>query len=134
MAAPGNHGNGGNQGNNGGNQGNNGGHTAGQASGGSGGAYDFADNTEVLQTVYDAVTQASLDVQKSIDNIYGLLTGKLKTSWYGTVYDTFIGRCEFYHPALLELVALLDAFGKLFDQVKGEATTLNTNVATQLNV
>lgn len=131
MAAPGNHGN--NPGN-GGNQPNGGGHQPGQSSGGSGGAYDFADNTDVLQTVIDALTASSTAVQTSIDNIYGLLNGELKTNWYGTVYETFIGRCEFYHPALLELVALLDAFGKLFTQVQSEASTLNTDVATQLNI
>ena len=131
MAAPGNHGN---SGNSGGSQTSSSGYQSGATAGGSGGAYDFADNTDVLQTVIDALDKSATSVETSISNIYGLLNGSLKDNWNGSVYDSFIGRCEFYHPALNELVTLLRAFNGLFTKVQTDATALNSNVASTLNV
>lgn len=102
--------------------------------GGSGGAYDFADNVDVLNDVVTALGEAKTNLQASIDNIYDLLGGTLHSSWQGTVYNAFKERCDFYHPALDELVSLIGAFEGLFDKVSGEAAALDADVASSLEI
>jgi len=108
--------------------------TSGTVTAGSGGAYDFADNVDELAAVVAELQKAQTELQTSIDNIYGLLTGSLNSSWSGEVYNAFISRCEFYHPALNELVSLIGTFESLFTSVQGEAEGLNSDVASKLTI
>lgn len=101
---------------------------------GSGGDYNFATNTEVLQDVIKALADAKNYISKYIDEIYTELNGNLKNSWDGEVYQAFIEKCEFYHPVLDELVALLGTFENLFAKVMEDATTLNKEVTDKLAI
>jgi hypothetical protein len=106
---------------------------SGKTAAGSGGAYDFADNQDSLQVVIDDLVLAQKELNQSIDSIYGLLTGKLNQSWSGTVYTAFMNRCNFYRPALEELITLIGAFEKMFNEVKSEAGNLNDEVGSALS-
>ena len=109
-------------------------YTSGKTTAGSGGAYDFADNLESLTTVITQLQTAQTELDASIERIYGLLSGTLHDSWSGEVYNAFLERCNFYHPALNELVSLIGTFESLFTSVQGEAEGLNSDVASKLTI
>ncbi len=101
---------------------------------GSGGAYDFADNLDSLTTVITQLQTAQTELDASIVRIYDMLGGTLHNSWSGEVYNAFLERCNFYHPALNELVSLIGTFESLFTSVQGEADGLNSDVASKLTI
>jgi hypothetical protein len=109
-------------------------YTSGKTTAGSGGAYDFADNLDALTTVINELTTAQTELSADIEAIYGILSGKLHEAWSGEVYNAFLERCNFYHPALDELVSLIGTFESLFTSVHGEAEGLNSDVASKLTI